>query len=217
MSPGTEFEDAYRESADYFGHDPDRLLIDHADRIRPAGAVLDIGIGQGRNAFYLAEHGFIVHGIDTSHEAVQAVRERAARKQLNVEVFSCGFELFEPIEESYDAILMFGLIQTLPRQALGVLRDRANHWLAGGGLLFITAWTTDDPSYGMVQSDWRRLGRHSFQAEDGRVRTYLEPGEVLTLFPDLGVLHHSEEIGPWHRHGDGEPERHARVEAVLVG
>ena len=30
MNPGSEFEDAYRETSDYFGKEPDRLLVEHA-------------------------------------------------------------------------------------------------------------------------------------------------------------------------------------------
>ena len=67
-----DFDSIYRRSANYFGDQPDRILVDHIgliDRRRPA---LDVGAGQGRNAMFLAEHGTRVDAIDPSAEAVAA-------------------------------------------------------------------------------------------------------------------------------------------------
>ncbi|MCD4751382.1 MAG: hypothetical protein K8R59_18600 [Thermoanaerobaculales bacterium] len=47
-----------------------------------------------------------------------------------------------------------------------------------------------------ISSSWRSLGPGSFAHADGRIRTYLEAGEILRLFPDWDVIHHWEGLGP---------------------
>ena len=87
--------------------------------------------------------------------------------------------------------------------------------LAPKGRLFITAFGTWDPAFKSHQREWTEDSENSFCSLDGVVRTYLEPGELVTLFPDLEVIHSWEGLGPEHRHGDGPLERHGLAEAVL--
>jgi hypothetical protein len=46
-------------------------------------------------------------------------------------------------------------------------------------------------------------------------RTYLEPGELRSLFSDWQVVDSWEGLGPEHRHGTGPVERHGLAEAVF--
>ena len=65
-----DYDDAYRETDQYFGAKPDPVLRRFLNDIRPEGRVLDLGVGQGRNALPLAKAGMDVVGIDPSAEAV---------------------------------------------------------------------------------------------------------------------------------------------------
>lgn len=44
----------------------------------PAGRALDLGCGRGRNAIYLAQHGWHVTGVDGVERALRTARSRAA-------------------------------------------------------------------------------------------------------------------------------------------
>ena len=57
-------------------------LLKEAIRGVPRGRALDIGMGQGRNALFLARQGWTVTGIDTSAEAVRQVTDMASRRGL---------------------------------------------------------------------------------------------------------------------------------------
>ena len=59
------------------------------------------------------------------------------------------------------------------------------------------------------------MGKGSYADDAGRVRTFLEPGELVELLPGFSVEHYWEGLGPEHRHGEGAPERHGKVEAVF--
>ena len=49
---------------------PARLLVENI-QLLPTGRALDVAMGTGRNAVYLAKKGFDVEGVDISPEAVR--------------------------------------------------------------------------------------------------------------------------------------------------
>ena len=51
------WNDRYRESETVFGREANQFLVEVAADLKP-GTALDLGCGQGRNALWLAEHGF---------------------------------------------------------------------------------------------------------------------------------------------------------------
>ncbi len=54
----------------------------------PLGAALDVACGAGRNALYLATHGFAVTALDISAVALERGRREAAQRDLAIE-WSC--------------------------------------------------------------------------------------------------------------------------------
>lgn len=62
---------------------PSSLLADTVDWL-PDGRALDVATGAGRNAIFLAEHGYDVEGVDLSAEALDVARERAAEAGVEV-------------------------------------------------------------------------------------------------------------------------------------
>ena len=64
-----------------FNPQPNALLVE-AVRGRPTGPALDVNMGEGRNALYLAQQGWQVTGIDLADQALAFARQRA--QQLGV-------------------------------------------------------------------------------------------------------------------------------------
>ena len=56
---------------------PTQLLADWIDQL-PRGRALDVACGAGRNALYLAEHGYAVDAVDISSVALDRARAAAA-------------------------------------------------------------------------------------------------------------------------------------------
>jgi len=210
-----DYDRAYREVCGFFGEEPEPFFKDQAGLIAKDGIALDIGAGQGRHTLYLARHGIRVDAIDQSNVAVESIRKAAGREDLAVRAFCCAFEDFEPEVESYDAILLCGIIQEQTWGEIAKLVASVNTWTRMGSLLFVTAFRTDDPAVGNLEKDGRGVAKNSYVNADGAIRTYLEPGQIMKLFPKFEPVYHQEGLGPEHCHGDGPPERHARIEAVL--
>jgi SAM-dependent methyltransferase len=182
------YDDYYRSTPEVFGSEPNTILVEHAE---------------------------LIDALDSSIEAVRAVEVAAEFEGLPVRTIHGGFEDLNPDPDGYGAILVFGLIPDLRREQVPALTAAIEKALAPNGMLFITAFGTWDPSFERHQSEWKENTENSFCSLDGVVRTYLEPGELVALFPGLEVIHSWEGLGPEHRHGDGPPERHGLVEAVL--
>ena len=173
----------------------------------------------------MARAGLTVDALDPSSVGLEALRRTAQAEKLDVRLVLGGFEEHDEPPGHYGGVFAFGLIPDLRWEAIHRLRDRCVAWLAPGGLLFVTGFTTEDPAVDRFRAEWREVGEGSFidpKGEGGgpespgeRVRTYLAPGQVLELFSSLEVLSHWEGLGPEHCHGDGPPERHGRFEVVL--
>jgi SAM-dependent methyltransferase len=214
-SEANEYDNCYQQDA-WFGSRESHLLDRYGEILKPGARVLDVGVGQGRNALPLARNGCRVTGLDNSEVAIKTVQEAAGRENLDLVLRQTPFLDF-PTTEPFDAVLCFGLLQILSPQDSASLLERIHHWLRPGGTLFMTAWHVDDPSFPGLCDSWERLGLYRFRSPDKtRYRTFLGRGEILQLFFRWKVVHHWEGLGQAHRHGDSPLERHGDVEVVLT-
>ncbi len=214
MSSG--FDKRYRTTDNVFGSRPDRIVEMYAALMSPALPVLDVGAGQGRNAFYLARWGFSVDAIEPAPAGAAAIAEAAERDGTPIRIHECGFEDFDGEPSGYSGVMLIGMTQVLSRDGVASLLERVERWAAPRALIFVTAFTIGDSRYELHEREWEKVGRHSFASLAGEVRTYLEPGELRTLFGGYHEVHYWEGLGPEHSHGDGAPKRHALVEAVFA-
>ena len=89
---------------------PSSLLVEYLPLL-PSGKALDIAMGKGRNALYLAERGFDVEGVDIDEAAVGLCRENAEQKGLKMQVLATDLTTYNIIEENYNVILCFHYLQ----------------------------------------------------------------------------------------------------------
>lgn len=159
---------------------PASWLVEHRELLAASGGgrALDVGCGDGRNALYLARHGYAVEAIDISDVLVAALTEEAERRALAITPRIVDLER-EPLPAGpFDAIVTMHFLQ---RDLFAAMQDA----LAPDGLLFYETLST---------AHVQQLG-HSFNPD-----YLLEPGELLRAFPLLEVVDHREGIvGPTGR------------------
>ena len=95
----------------FFKNIPDENLISYFDRgLLKHGKALDIGCGNGRNSFYLAQRGLEVNGVDFSKTSIEWGRQMAKEQSLKVNFLCQSIFEFENKPESFDFIYDSGCI-----------------------------------------------------------------------------------------------------------
>ena len=79
-----KWDERYRDGAYEGRTHPTALLAEWLPQLA-RGRALDVACGAGRNALYLAAHGFAVTALDISAVALERGRRAAAERALNVE------------------------------------------------------------------------------------------------------------------------------------
>lgn len=98
----------------------------------PPGEALDIGMGNGRNAVYLARKGWKVTGIDASREAVKLATAEAQKLNTTVEGVVANFETYDAGRGKYDLVLCTYAASLATAQSRKIIDA-----LKPGGLLII--------------------------------------------------------------------------------
>lgn len=99
------FDKIYRDQKPTHKTTPNALLAKVIDVLSP-GKALDVHMGQGRNAVYLASKGWAVTGFDASPEAIRRARSEAATAGVNVDARESGHASFDFGSERWDLIVL---------------------------------------------------------------------------------------------------------------
>jgi methylase of polypeptide subunit release factors len=96
----------FSDPAPAFNPNPSRLLVE-AIRGRKPGAAVDLGMGQGRNAIYLAQQGWQTTGVDLSDVAVRQASARARQSGLHLTAVIDSLDHFDMGSRRWDLIALF--------------------------------------------------------------------------------------------------------------
>ena len=150
---------------------PAQFLVDNLD-ILPKGRVLDVAMGSGRNAIFLAKMGFEVEGIDLSRGAVTEALEAARKVDANLKARVVDLESDHSIQiGAYDVIICFNYLQ---RSLIPVIKDG----LRPGGMVVYETFLIDQTRFGKPTNPDYLLNHN----------------ELLDMFRDLRCLRYREGI-----------------------
>jgi ubiquinone/menaquinone biosynthesis C-methylase UbiE len=80
-------------------------LIDTVKGRKP-GKALDVAMGQGRNAVYLATQGWTVTGVDISDEGMKIAQANAAKQKKKLETINADMATFDYGKNKWDLVTM---------------------------------------------------------------------------------------------------------------
>jgi len=150
-----------------FNTQPNAFLVEMVKNRKP-GAALDVGMGQGRNAIYLARQGWTVTGFDPADKAVAQANAAAAKLGVKLTTVIQGSEDFDFGESRWDLIV-------LSYVTVRDISDRVVRALKPGGIIVVEAFHRD-------VTKQRPVG--------GGV--VFDSNELLTLFAGLRVLRYED-------------------------
>jgi tellurite methyltransferase len=151
--------------------EPAQFLVENI-RLLPGGRVLDVAMGNGRNAIYLARAGFEVEGVDMSPEAVSMALESSREAGVTIRARVADLESNYRIEKgTYDVIICFNYLQ---RSLIPRIKDG----LRPGGMVVYETFIVDQAQFGKPHNpDY-----------------LLKHNELLDMFRDFRCLRYREGI-----------------------
>lgn len=153
-----------------FGKEPAEFLRTQIDLL-PVGTALDIAMGEGRNAVFLAKKGFNVDGVDISEVAIRKAKLLARENGVSINTIIADLNRYKITPESYEVIVNINYLQRS-------LVSQMKIGLKPGGVVVFESQTIEqlqNPGGQNIPRDY-----------------LLEPGELRRLFSDFEVLHYSE-------------------------
>lgn len=175
---------------------PDEALAEHIGAI-PRGRALDLGMGDGDTALWLAARGYEVEGVDIDAAALRRAEKRALRLRLRVQTYLVDMADYVILPDTYDLIVAGAALHFLHPGVLAALAPRIVVGLRPGGYLYATALTTDDPGYRWLrEAGAREVASDTFDvSEAGQPGTlrYFGQGVLRELFGGLEVVEYTEE------------------------
>jgi 2-polyprenyl-3-methyl-5-hydroxy-6-metoxy-1,4-benzoquinol methylase len=187
----------YERSTFVYGKHPNAFLTEVAPgAISPAGHVLSLGEGEGRNAVWMARQGWQVTAVDYSSRALEKLQQYATESDLNIETHCRDVVDFDFGRDLWDAIVILH-IHLLPAERRSVHR-RAAQALRPRGVIVLEALRPeqlDQPTGGPESSlclytpddlweDFRALDIELIRAED----RYIEAGEHRGMTSVVSLL-----------------------------
>ena len=161
-----QYNDLYRSGSTVFTRQPNALLV-AAVKDRKPGRALNIGMGQGRNAVYLATLGWDVTGFDSADEGVRQAKAEAARLGLKIKAEVNTIEAFDFGHEKWDLIV-------LTYEPTKAIAPKVPSALRLGGIVVVE-------------------DRHIDTKRVWPVGTTFNDNDLLSLFPGLRILKYEDE------------------------
>ncbi len=154
------------------GKDPNPFLKKHT-HLLPKGKALNTASGEGRNAVFLAQHGFEVDAVDISDRGLKKAQKLAGEKGVKIKTFLVDLGQYEIEKERYDLIANFYFLRRR-------LIPRIKKGLKKGGRVIFETYTLDQ----------RMLGTGGPK----QAKYFLKPNELLRLFKNFRILFYREGI-----------------------
>jgi len=139
----------------------------------PRGKALDIATGEGRNAVFLALHGFDVDAVDISNMGLMKARKLAKEASVKIHTLRADLDTYKIKEGQYDLITNCYFLKRslIPKIKKGLKR--------GGKVIFET--------YNLEHRNLATSGPK-------QAKYFLKSNELLRLFNGFRILYYREGI-----------------------
>jgi len=168
-----EWDQRYARNTFIYGKSPAQFLAENYHYIPFEATVLDMGMGEGRNAVFLAQKGYKVTGIDISSVAVKKAHLLAQEFGVKIKGVVASLKDYKIPPQSFDAIICFYFVDR-------TLIDKMKSWLKPGGIIIFEAYTVN-----------QKATRSKPKIDEAYI---LKEQELLKLFSGMRVLKYEEPL-----------------------
>ncbi|MCL0070162.1 class I SAM-dependent methyltransferase [Dehalococcoidia bacterium] len=199
----SSWEEAYRSVKSLWELEPDHALREYATLV-PDGTVLDLGVGDGRNALFFAKMGYEVEGVDISQTAVELCVERAKKANLKVKAEVRDLKEVDIPQGKYSLIIAAWVLNFFKKTEAEEIIKRIRNGLKKDGFVYIGVFSINDPGYERATKSLKVVEECTFFSH------YFTKEEVLSPFAGLKVIYCAE--GMELNLGHGDPHYHGFIE-----
>ena len=139
------WDERYKSDEYIYGKDPNEFLANAVGKI-PKGKVLCVAEGEGRNAVFLAEHGYEVTAVDSSAVGLEKARQLAQERGVSIQTIVCDLAHFNIEPQSWDGVV--SIFAHVPPQVRKELHEKIVKGLRPGGVLILESYRPDQLKYG---------------------------------------------------------------------
>ena len=136
----------YTKTRFLWGLRPPNKYVKQILRLMRPGVVLDVGVGEGRNALFLANKGSDVTGVDISKAAINKFLELAKDRNLEVVGVVEDARKFEP-DIKYDMVICTAVLHYFTPVQAKKLVNKIKRCTKKGGINLMTAFTKYDEGF----------------------------------------------------------------------
>lgn len=184
------FLEFYCEPKDYFpkkyNSNPVHSEVLEAMESLSPGKALDLGCGQGRNALFLAQHGFEVTAVDQNELALEILQSIVEQEDLEMTVGLYDINSAN-LKQSYDLIVSTVVLMFLQADRIpAIIRNMQDQTNPGGYNLIVCAMDTEDYPCQVP---------FSFTFKEGELADYYKDWELVKYNENPGHLHRRDEDG----------------------
>ena len=184
------FLEFYCEPKDYFpkkyNSNPVHSEVLEAMESLSPGKALDLGCGQGRNALFLAQHGFEVTAVDQNELALEILQSIVEQEDLEMTVGLYDINSAN-LKQSYDLIVSTVVLMFLQADRIpAIIRNMQDQTIPGGYNLIVCAMDTEDYPCQVP---------FSFTFKEGELADYYKDWELVKYNENPGHLHRRDENG----------------------
>lgn len=140
------WDDRYAPAAYYYGTEPNDFLRAHANVIPPAGTVLCLGEGEGRNAVFLAGRGYDVVALDQSTVGLAKAGRLARAKAVRIQTIVANLDGYRFEAGRWDGIVSIWC--HLPSAVRSSIHRQVIVGLKPGGVFLLEAYTPEQIRHG---------------------------------------------------------------------
>lgn len=182
---GARWDQVYLNTDNKVPVNPSTLVLEATANLKP-GTALDVGMGNGRNAIYLARKGWKVTGVDISHAAVKQAQAEAAKLKVDLDARAGDIEHMDIGRNKYDLIICMYVHMVAVRNAKKFIDA-----LAPGGLLIVEGHHADAQAMGL-------------QPVSGGPPGYMD-NQLLRVFERLRIVRYEDRTthAEWSNGPDG--------------
>ena len=126
-----------------YGKAPNDFLKENVNKL-PPGKVLCLAEGEGRNAVFLAQHGYTVTAVDLSDVGLQKAEKLAGDSGVQIETVVADLADFDLGVGQWDGIV--SISAHMPADIRKSLHKRVEKGLKSGGVFLLEAYTDRQPA-----------------------------------------------------------------------